>query len=173
MRSSIEVESGIGVLNTLVASHVGICIKDLTKKILFQNQACMNRCGDKAGATCRDQCMKSYHSHSDPIALQGVHIPPHVDMATKDFETVVVNDGRFITTIQCPITEKNSAIMEEILKYGLTKTELKIVEMRLGHLSNQEVATKLFISSATLRTHLNNAYKKMPAHLKELLIPKQ
>jgi DNA-binding CsgD family transcriptional regulator len=43
----------------------------------------------------------------------------------------------------------------------LTNRELQILDLLGQHLQNKEIAVKLFISSETIKTHLNNIYRKL------------
>ena len=43
---------------------------------------------------------------------------------------------------------------------GLTEREVEVLKLIAGGLSNQEIARKLFISEATVKTHINNIFSK-------------
>ena len=43
---------------------------------------------------------------------------------------------------------------------GLTEREVEVLRLIAGGLSNQEIAGKLFISEATVKTHINNIFSK-------------
>lgn len=45
----------------------------------------------------------------------------------------------------------------------LTTRELAVVRLLAGGRTNEEIGTELFISSATVKTHLSNAYEKLGA----------
>lgn len=48
---------------------------------------------------------------------------------------------------------------------GLTQREVDVLKLMAGGLSNQKIASKLFISEATVKTHINNIFSK--AHLRD------
>ena len=47
---------------------------------------------------------------------------------------------------------------------GLTRRELEILDLVREGLTNGEIATKLFVTPGTIRTHLENAFRKIGAH---------
>ena len=44
--------------------------------------------------------------------------------------------------------------------FNLTNRELQIIECIIQHLSNKDIANKLFISERTVETHRKNIYRK-------------
>ena len=53
------------------------------------------------------------------------------------------------------------------LKELLTKQEEKILSLLLDDKSNKEIADVLFISVSTVKTHINNLYKKLKIQSRE------
>lgn len=51
--------------------------------------------------------------------------------------------------------------LENLRSLGLTNREVEIYDLLLAGLANSEIAESLFISKATLKTHLNNIYRKI------------
>lgn len=64
--------------------------------------------------------------------------------------------GRTSTTKE---EEKNTH--SEVVPFQLTPSEINILEHVIEGLSNKEIATELFISPWTVKTHIKNIYKKM------------
>jgi len=46
-------------------------------------------------------------------------------------------------------------------KYDLSNREFEVVEQLTKGLSNKEIATQLFVSESTIKTHLSNIYTKL------------
>ncbi|MEP5912564.1 MAG: LuxR C-terminal-related transcriptional regulator [Flavobacteriaceae bacterium] len=55
--------------------------------------------------------------------------------------------------------KKNSS--KKVLLQKLTEQEQKIVRLILQEKSNKEIASELFVSHSTIKTHINNLYKKL------------
>jgi len=59
--------------------------------------------------------------------------------------------------------QKNKSKKTITAKEQLTKQEQKIVNLILEEKSNKEISQELFISISTVKTHINNIYKKLNA----------
>lgn len=77
--------------------------------------------------------------------------PMSPDIATKALQLIRGNRTE-------PLPEKND--------FDLTKRELEILEQLATGDTYQEIADKLFISSKTVRKHIENIYGKLQAHNK-------
>jgi len=52
----------------------------------------------------------------------------------------------------------------------LTPQEQKIVNLMLDNKSNKEMASELFVSVSTIKTHINNLYKKLGVSSREEMV---
>ena len=50
---------------------------------------------------------------------------------------------------------------EELVKLGLSKRELEVLQLIAEGLSNQEIATRLFVSLNTIKTHSSRIFEKL------------
>jgi len=153
-------------------ASLGICIKTLEKKVLFQNEACIKKCGVKLGTMCHEGCMKHYPTISNKSQLQGVsNVECGQLHATEQdaYESVVINNGDTLVTILCPVESGHENILRHASQMGLTKGELVILRHKLDKRTNRQIARILFISIATLKTHLNHIYKKLSPELNLLV----
>lgn len=62
---------------------------------------------------------------------------------------------------------KSAADTRLALTEDLTKQEKKIVEQIIADKTNKEIATALFISPSTVKTHINNLYRKLDVKSRE------
>ncbi len=50
---------------------------------------------------------------------------------------------------------------EEIIKLGLSKRELEVLQLMAEGLSNQEIGERLFVSVSTIKTHTSRLFEKL------------
>jgi hypothetical protein len=138
---------------------MGKCIKDTSGEVLFQNELCIKTCGDMNGAICSKGCMDSY----SPI--RGMTLIKNMKVDNNEVDVVLINDGITLTTL-LHYNEINEEVRvketAKLLSFGLSKSELTIFLKVLDGKKNSQIKTELFISKSTLKTHLNNIYKKLP-----------
>jgi DNA-binding NarL/FixJ family response regulator len=56
--------------------------------------------------------------------------------------------------------------MYEFLKYNITKREYEVLIMAVRGYSNPKIARELFISTSTVKAHLESIYTKLKVHNK-------
>lgn len=148
-----------------INSKLGVCVKDKDSKVTFQNEACIKLCGNRISQQCQDSCMKNYQTDAPIVINQGMKLIKNSETPHGKADAVVIHDGETITTLLYDLEEKSKNIektLEEIKKSDLTKSEMTIIELILQGFSKKEITKKLFVSDATIKTHLNNIYKKLP-----------
>lgn len=157
--------SGTGLaealLSTLEEGAMVVCIKDCNKFVLKQNQRCIDLCGNLEGQTCLDGCMEIYERDT----LQQWH-----EWGSRTYKNCFLHDAYYDTTLICsdkhiitllqPLEERQQQAKEHYKKMGLSRRETGVIELAIAGLSNAFICEKLSISNSTLRTHLNNIYKK-------------
>ncbi len=145
-----------------IESTLGLCIKNKDKEVLYQDQKCLDSCGDMRGQICTKGCMESY------ATVPGMTLVKNSKVNDGTVDAVVINDNQKITTLlyhhnQNVHNEEEEKLMRaKLISFGLTKSELAIFLKVLKGARNTEICQELFISRATLKTHLNNIYKKLP-----------
>jgi LuxR family maltose regulon positive regulatory protein len=60
--------------------------------------------------------------------------------------------------------EGGSPGADERLSESLSERELEVLTFIAAGKSNQEIADKLFVSTSTVKTHINRLYRKLGAH---------
>ena len=150
-------------LEECFTSNIGICVKDLDRKVLYQNGITKENCGNRISLRCGIKCLKSYNENSKfPGLSEGVHLTKVQNDAGELFDAIVINDGEKILTLLHPLNKKIERSLEYAKKYGLSKRENEILLKVLRGRTNAEISKKLCISELTVKTHLNNIYKKLP-----------
>ena len=71
----------------------------------------------------------------------------------------------FLVTRNTNLKEKTDSLLKK-----LTPQEQKIVEHILKDKSNKEIAAELFVSHSTIKTHINNLYKKLGVNSREEIV---
>lgn len=153
-----------------LGNKLGLCIKDQEKRVIFQNENSIKTCGLMTGEICTKTCMRLYQQVEECAALsEGMKLMKSVDVEGHKVDALVVNDGERITTLLYPLDEDQEKFKKQEIFFkerGLTRSELRIMQMVMQGMTNAAIAEKLFISKATLKTHLNNIYKKLPASMR-------
>ena len=74
-------------------------------------------------------------------------------------ELIVNNEQYFAPQILVQY-QSYKRIKSESVVFNLTARELQVIDCMIQHLSNKEIATKLFISERTVETHRKNIFRK-------------
>lgn len=157
-------------LKSFFSKRFGICIKDQGRKILFQNQFCNQNFGCQRLKNCENVCSQSNGETSPfPSFTEGMKLFKFKNNIGQIYDVVIINDGKYILTISYLLTDKIKRELEFLKNFQLSLRELEVISFVLQGMSNLEISHILFISQATLRTHLNNIYKKLPAEVVQLL----
>lgn len=149
---------------------LGICIKDLEMRVKYQNESSEKICGMMKGEVCTKACQTLRSEIPGCSAFsQGMKMFKNVDVNGYKADIVLVEDTQAITTMVYPLHSSEELLQQQeayLRERGLTKSEVRIMQMVLQGMTNAVIAEKLFISKATLKTHLNNIYKKLPASMR-------
>lgn len=95
----------------------------------------------------------------DSVSMR-IHKDVHGDRGSCD--VVVIHSQDRIISILYPRERLVEADLLLFKRYGLTDAERTILLMVLDEIPNSEIAKRLFISLSTVKTHINNLYKKLP-----------
>lgn len=151
-------------------TKIGICIKSTDTIVEYQNPMCENICGHQIGHKCAKGCITKLKTESGEILNAGYKLYRNTQVDNNNVDTIITNDGEKITTLLFKKEEDIQKQLNTLAKYNLSKSEIGVMKKFLEGYSNFEIAEHLFISKSTLRTHLNNIYKKIPSELKEEII---
>lgn len=112
--------------------------KMLTDILYFNGVSC--------STTSIETCIKNYFVKIVPFV-----VPDYIQGIKTFYATYIIK------------TDKNSIANYDTLKkiYSLTNREYEIVSLLSQGLSNKKIADSLYLSEHTIKTHLQNIYKKM------------
>jgi DNA-binding CsgD family transcriptional regulator len=147
---------------TFQGESFAVCIKDSAGKVQMQNELCLGICGNYADKVCDIGCMELYaKDKSQQWQNWGsrVYNNSFVHNAYYDI-TLLCSDQHLITFLQ-PLKAKYEKALAYYKDINLTKREMEIVSLIVQGSSNTEICDHLSVSRATLKTHLNNIYKKV------------
>ncbi len=146
---------------SLQSSQIGVCVKDPHKRVLTQNTPCRRACGDRRGQVCVEGCMELYaKDESHQWKDWGARVYKNSNMFGGFFDVTLLCSTENIVTFLQPPKEKYEMALAYYREKGLTKRETQVVSLAIRGNSNSDICRLLSISKATLRTHLNNVYRK-------------
>ncbi len=154
-----------------VSESVGLCVTTLDHTVEFQNGLCKKICGDQIGLHCKKGCRLRMKKGAFTGALaEGALLLKNVYADDHRVDAVVVNDGSKITTLLYEKGARIEGLLKLLAPFGLSRAETEVMKRALEGHANSEIARMLFVSRATLKTHFNNIYKKIPPSLKQELL---
>ena len=90
-----------------------------------------------------------------------------LNLARPKIETVVIEKEVYKTPANDFATNE-----DELAKLGLSKRELEVLKLIAEGLSNQEIATRLFVSLNTIKTHSSRIFEKLDVNRRTQAIEK-
>jgi len=146
---------------SLESGDIAVCVKDAQRKVLMQNERCRQICGDHLGRTCEQGCMQLFEKD---------RFQQWKDWGTRVYKNSMINGSfndvtllcgkeRIITFLQ-PLKDRYEKALAYYREKGLTRRESEVIALTIQGSSNTDICECLSISRATLRTHLNNIYRK-------------
>ena len=145
-----------------LAKGIGLCVKGPEGHVLFQNKACQKLCGNRKNKICHDGCMEFYPLEDSTKTSIGSQELKCKNIHGFPCDVVFANDGTYLITLLVFLEKKLERDLKFFKKFNLTPRELEVIQLTLKGKTNQQIADLLFISRSTLKTHLNNIYKKLP-----------
>ncbi len=139
-----------------------VCIKDATGKVLMQNKICSGICGDYADKVCDIGCMALYaKDKSQQWQDWGSRVYKNSFVHNAYYDITLFCSDEYLITFLQPLKEKYEQALSYYKDINLTKREMQIVSCLVQGKSNPAIIGELSISKSTLKTHLNNLYRKV------------
>jgi len=137
-----------------------VCKKMDDGRVVYQSEPSIRLCDHRVGDSCPGCRFAHSSDNGDRVERHRVHEKNAV------YSRVQIRADSSVTTILVPETEWSIDIDSLVQTAHLSKRELEIVELIRQSRSNGEIILQLVISESTLKSHLNNIYRKVP-QLKE------
>ena len=142
----------------------GFCIQDEQQVVLYQNRTGKTFCGNLTGKTCPSTC--SFFSREHPgqweWSKEGIRFLPNFRIGNRRFDAVFLNTPPFRMSLIYPRWRKLKERLGYFKNRGLSRREMQVVTLCVGGFTNAQIAQRLEISKATLKTHMNKIYRKVP-----------
>lgn len=146
---------------SLEAGGMVVCVKDAAKRVLSQNDRCRELCGERQGEQCTVGCMELYaRDETQQWKDWGSRVYKNSLLHGAYFDVTLLCTAESIITFLQPLDDKHQTAQSYYRDKGLTGREFEVVSLIVKGVSNPEICESLSISRATLRTHLNNVYRK-------------
>ncbi len=90
------------------------------------------------------------------------------------FTSVGIWMGLKLTSTKTKVIVQREFVLNEVElnRLGISKRELKVLQLMAQGLSNQEIADRLFVSLNTIKTHASNLFLKLDASRRTQAIQK-
>ncbi len=152
-------------------SHLpfGLIILDKNMNTVNSNEIAQNYCIDILnGTSCEDPIREVMSNILPNISIRSVDSSSAIYYELEDYAIKIIP-----SIVPCPFNGMEAYYTVNIIKktvkesknyaagYNLTKREMEIIELISQGLSNKEIASKLYISTNTVRTHIDNIFNKL------------
>ncbi len=150
------------LMQSLNESDMIVCVKDINKIVLKQNDACKTLCKDREGEECCIGCMEIYEvDTSQQWEKWGNRTYKNCYLHDDYYNVSLLCSESYLTTILQPLDKQHAKAIEYYKNIGLSKRELEVISLVVTGSSNIDICDELNISNATLRSHLNKVYSKV------------
>lgn len=115
-------------------------------------------------------------SSISPTLHEGMQLHKQKMIEGVSHDVMFIDDDQHLITMLYPLDHRLTEELKLLQGYGLSRRELEIGSLIIKSKTNAEIARQLHIASSTLKTHINNIYRKLPAdialHLKQRALRK-
>ncbi len=150
------------LMQSFEESNMLVCVKNIDKVVLKQNDYCKKICGDREGEECCIGCMEIYEADtSQQWEKWGNRTYKNCYLHNDYYNVSLLCSEHHLTTILQPLDKQHAKAIEYYKNIGLSKRELEVITLVVTGSSNIDICDDLNISNATLRSHLNKVYSKV------------
>lgn len=143
--------------------NVGVCIKDKDGRVQEQNTYCRDICGDQLSVVCHKGCMLfRVIERGQPAFHDGMQVHRRQMIEGQPHDVLLIEDEEALVSILYPLKQKLKDEKNLLDQYDLSAREQEIGALIMEGKSNEHIARELNIALSTLKTHINNIYRKIP-----------
>ncbi len=106
-----------------------------------------------------DRAIEIY-SGAIAVVFTGLGIWLALKLGRPKWKTVIVEKEVYVTR-ETSIASSIAVDERELARLGISPRELEVLQLMAEGLSNQEIATRLFVSLNTIKTHTGNIFAKL------------
>ncbi len=153
-------------LDEMLASEgIGVCMRDAEQRVLSQNEHCREVCGERGGTVCDNGCIRLCEDDTARADdSEGSRLYADSEIFGRACDVTVIQSGDTRMTLLQPLEARHRRALSAFIDAGLSAREMAVIELVVQGLSNSQICERLNIARATLRTHLNRAYRKAREH---------
>jgi hypothetical protein len=144
-------------------NRTSLCLLKMGNRVFYQNSVCKKLCGNFSGKDCPQTCVLTCQKKlGRALGEDGIQFFPNNKVGNRFFDVLFFNALPYRLVMLYPLQRKYDAWLQRFRNRDLSRRESEIAQLCVQGLTNSKITGKLLISKATLKTHLNNIYKKMP-----------
>ncbi|MCB9061448.1 MAG: helix-turn-helix transcriptional regulator [Halobacteriovoraceae bacterium] len=146
------------------------CIRNIKTNQILLCDGAEKSCCSAGRLKCDERCLPHFQTLKESKSWnQGLVILQNKLIDNKPCNLIFIKSGDLIITYVFNIDDSSQHFKKELEQLSLTPREVEICLLKLAGRKNKEISKLLFISPLTLKTHLNNCYKKLPKDLITLI----
>lgn len=137
------------------------CIRNNNGEVIFQNANSIENCCKDATLQCHLRCLPYIESSFKFKEIKsGLHLFKNKIIEKKEYDILVFKGDINTLILLYPIKDQIDDIKMRWKKSGLSPREIEVLTEKFLGAKNSEIAKKLYISKSTVKTHINNIFKK-------------
>jgi DNA-directed RNA polymerase specialized sigma24 family protein len=141
-----------------------LCRRDAVGRVTGQSEACARICSNRIGDHCKDRCALHIDYETTWSGKKTKLVSGRV-IGDQAFDIVFAPDAEGATTILFKVDRPvRPDFMQMLHDYALTKREFIVAKMIEQGFTNRGISERLYISLATVKTHINRIYSKLGIH---------
>lgn len=146
----------------LLESGIIYCIRDSENNITYQNRNSKKKCSHLGHLLCQNRCLPHIKASSKINEVEfGPHYLKHKFIEGIEYDIILFKSFTKTLILLFPLKDQLINLKNKWSKKGITPREIEILTLKFYNKKNLDIAKTLFISKSTVKTHINNIFKKI------------